>query len=46
KKEYIKSKAIECSHHIYNVVEYDSETEKEFAKALEDYAQRQRRFGK
>jgi len=34
-KEYIKSKAITCEHSVYDVVEYDSETEKEFARALD-----------
>jgi len=33
--KYITSKAIECEHHLFNVVEYDSETEKEFAKAID-----------
>lgn len=34
-KDYFLNKATECRHHIYDVVEYDSETEREFAVALD-----------
>jgi len=34
-KEYFINKAINCKNHIYDVVEYDSETERRFAEGLD-----------
>lgn len=34
-KPYFVNKAILCKHHIYDVVEYDSETERKFAEGLD-----------
>jgi type III restriction enzyme len=34
-KDYFINKAVVCKHHIYDVVEYDSETERRFAEGLD-----------